>query len=320
MIRLDTVTSEQVVIGGLTVSRDTQFPGWRWSTHVRPLVGTEWCEVRHVGLMLSGRQAVLLRDGTEFTMEPGDVMDLPSWHDAWVVGDEPVVTIGWTGAKTWLGPLETLSDRVLATIVITDIVDSTNIALGIGDRAWSDRMAALESRTRDLIGQYHGRLVKFTGDGTLATFDGAHHPVHDELSALHTELLRAMLTLEVPIVAAVQGAAVGFGAELAALCDLVVMGDDASLSDPQATGENFAYHSYPRGQRIGRAIRTERYRLVEWKVPGEPADTAEIELYDYEMDPGESKNHAEEQPDVVSELRARLAQQPEATRWKQMQN
>jgi class 3 adenylate cyclase len=177
VIRLETVTSEQVVIGGLTVSRDTQFPGWRWSTHVRPLVGTEWCEVRHVGLMLSGRQAVLLRDGTEFTMEPGDVMDLPSGHDAWVVGDEPVVTIGWTGAKTWLGPLETLSDRVLATIVITDIVDSTNIALGIGDRAWSDRMAALESRTRDLIDQYHGRLVKFTGDGTLATFDGAARAV-----------------------------------------------------------------------------------------------------------------------------------------------
>jgi len=89
------------------------------------------------------------------------------------------------------------------------------------------------------------------------------------------------------------------------------------IRDPQATGEDFAYHSYPRGQRIGRAIRTERYRLVEWKIPGQPADTAEIELYDYETDPGETKNHAAEQPEIVAELRARLAQQPEATRWMQ---
>ena len=74
MIELDTVRSEQVTIGGLTVSRDTQQPGWRWSTHIKPIVGTEWCEVRHIGVVLSGRQAVLLRDGTEFTLQPGDVM------------------------------------------------------------------------------------------------------------------------------------------------------------------------------------------------------------------------------------------------------
>lgn len=177
VVRLETVSSEQVVIGGITVSRDTQYPGWRWSTDVKPLVGTEWCEVRHVGYMISGVQGVELRDGTEFVMGPGDVMDLPPGHDAWVIGNEPVVTIAWTGVKTWLGPLDSFLERVLATVVFTDIVDSTSLALRIGDRSWSDRVATLESRTRDLIGQHRGRLVKFTGDGTLATFDGAARAV-----------------------------------------------------------------------------------------------------------------------------------------------
>jgi iduronate 2-sulfatase len=71
-------------------------------------------------------------------------------------------------------------------------------------------------------------------------------------------------------------------------------------------------HVFPRSGRIGRALRTERYRLVEWKQPGAPAETAELELYDYQVDPAESKNLATSQPQVVAELRAQLAQYPEA--------
>ena len=63
---------------------------------------------------------------------------------------------------------------------------------------------------------------------------------------------------------------------------------------------------------IGRAIRTERYRLVEWKKIGEPAATAELELYDYEADPLERKNLAAAQPEIVAQLRALLAKHPEA--------
>jgi iduronate 2-sulfatase len=84
------------------------------------------------------------------------------------------------------------------------------------------------------------------------------------------------------------------------------------LRDPTARVRDHATHCYPRGERMGRAIRTERYRLIEWKKPGAPADTAEFELYDYEADPLETKNLAASQPTVVTQLRAILARHPEA--------
>jgi iduronate 2-sulfatase len=71
-------------------------------------------------------------------------------------------------------------------------------------------------------------------------------------------------------------------------------------------------HVYPRGKRIGRAVRTDRHRLVEWKVPDSPAVSAELELYDYETDPAETANVAGDLPETVARLRAILAKQPEA--------
>jgi iduronate 2-sulfatase len=86
----------------------------------------------------------------------------------------------------------------------------------------------------------------------------------------------------------------------------------SALRDPNLGTKNYIFHVYPRGERIGRAVRTTRYRLVEWKVPGASADTAELELYDYETDPLETKNLAATQPEVVSRMRAMLATLPEA--------
>ncbi len=90
-----------------------------------------------------------------------------------------------------------------------------------------------------------------------------------------------------------------------------------TLRDATQPTKDHVMHVYPRnapgtGPVIGRAIRTERYRLVEWKKIGAPADSAEIELYDYEADPLETENYAAQQPDVVKELRAILARHPEA--------
>lgn len=86
----------------------------------------------------------------------------------------------------------------------------------------------------------------------------------------------------------------------------------AAIRDPQATTKESIIHVYPRQQKLGRAIRTARYRLVEWKKPGDASETAELELYDYEQDPLETKNLAAEQPAVVKELQAILARHPEA--------
>jgi iduronate 2-sulfatase len=84
------------------------------------------------------------------------------------------------------------------------------------------------------------------------------------------------------------------------------------MDDPAAATKDYIIHAYPRGERIGRAVRTARYRLVEWKVPGDDLSKAIYELYDYDSDPGENKNLAKEKPEVVQELAAILAKQPEA--------
>jgi hypothetical protein len=84
------------------------------------------------------------------------------------------------------------------------------------------------------------------------------------------------------------------------------------LADPAAQTKEAIFHVYPRGGRIGRALRTGRYRLVEWKKPGASPESADIELYDYDADPGETKNVAADQPQVVARLRAMLQEQPEA--------
>ena len=86
----------------------------------------------------------------------------------------------------------------------------------------------------------------------------------------------------------------------------------ALLRNVETRTKDAIFHVYPRGELIGRAVRTPRHRLVEWKKPGAPADTAVLELYDYERDPLETRNHAAEQTETVAQLRAMLAAQPEA--------
>ena len=88
-------------IGGGTIGRAVLEPGWKWSTHVKPIAGTEWCEAPHFQYQVSGRMHVLMRDGSEFEVGPGEVSYLPAGHDAWVVGNEPVVVVDWQGMGTY---------------------------------------------------------------------------------------------------------------------------------------------------------------------------------------------------------------------------
>jgi hypothetical protein len=92
---------ELIKIGGGVVGRLTLEPGWRWSKHVKPIAGTEWCEAPHFQYQVSGKMHVKMTDGTEFDLGPGEVSALPQGHDAWVLGNEPVVVIDWAGASNY---------------------------------------------------------------------------------------------------------------------------------------------------------------------------------------------------------------------------
>ena len=92
---------ELVRIGGMTIGRASYEPGWKWSEHVGPTVGSSSCQVEHLGFVLSGRAMAAMDDGREFVMEPGHLFSIPPGHDSWVIGDEPYVSIHFLGAADY---------------------------------------------------------------------------------------------------------------------------------------------------------------------------------------------------------------------------
>ncbi|HLM10257.1 MAG TPA: cupin domain-containing protein [Thermoleophilaceae bacterium] len=85
--------ADVVQIGGQTVGRGVFEPGWRWSENVKPIAGTESCQVSHLGYCMSGRMKLYMDDGSEFEVGPGDVAAIPPGHDAEVIGDEACVFV-----------------------------------------------------------------------------------------------------------------------------------------------------------------------------------------------------------------------------------
>ena len=94
---IDKGTVEVVELDGATVMRTTFQPGWRWSECVKPVVGTESCQTHHLGYAISGHMHVVMDDGTELEIGPGEAMQIPPGHDAWIVGDEPYVGADFKG-------------------------------------------------------------------------------------------------------------------------------------------------------------------------------------------------------------------------------
>ncbi len=93
----DKLVLDLVSLGGVTVSRNVYQPGWRWSASIWPLVRSDGCQVRHAFYMVSGHMRVHMNDGAELEFGPGEVGIVPSGHDAWVVGQEPVELIDFGG-------------------------------------------------------------------------------------------------------------------------------------------------------------------------------------------------------------------------------
>lgn len=167
-----------VELGDLTIGMQTSQPGWRWSEHVKPTVGGAWCQARHVGFVISGSFAVDFPDGTSQTLKPGDVFDIPPGHDGYTVGSEPCTQVEWMGIRAWTGFITGIRSRVLATLLFTDLVDSTARASELGDARWRDLLSDYFARVRGELERFGGREVNTTGDGVLATFDGAARAVH----------------------------------------------------------------------------------------------------------------------------------------------
>jgi len=198
--RVDVIELDDVVVGRMTYE-----PGWRWSTEVKPIAGTELCEFHHVGLTLSGWLRVGMPDGTELELGPGDVFEIPPGHDAWVVGDVPWVSVDWEAMRSFGRGAEERRERVLATVLVTDIVDSTALASALGRSRWRELLAQHNELAQRVLDRHQGRLIKTTGDGLLALFDGTERAVQaaagiaDSLGRLDLRIRAGLHTGEVEL-------------------------------------------------------------------------------------------------------------------------
>ncbi len=216
--RIDIVELDDTVVGRMIYE-----PGWRWSVDIQPIAGTDTCQYHHLGITLSGRLRAQMPDGTELEIGPGDVFEIPPGHDAWVVGDEPWVSVDFEAMRTYGKQRDARDERTLASIVFTDIVDSTRRAEELGATRWRDLVGEHNRKASMAIDRHRGRLVKTTGDGVLAQFDGAERAVRaaaairEAAKGLGLEIRAGVHTGEVQTVAGdVRGIAVHTAARIMA--------------------------------------------------------------------------------------------------------
>jgi class 3 adenylate cyclase len=222
LLQLDGLEGRTVVLGDQTFTRTVLAPGWRWSTVVRPIVGTASCTFHHQGVVLRGRLRFRLDDGRELEAGPDDVFDIPPGHDAWVIGREPYESIEIGGAQGFGRALAGIGSYV-TSIMLTDIVNSTATLERVGEAAWQQMLASHIQRARRAIDEHHGVFVATTGDGLLATFDSAARAVrcaaelHRFAEAMGIRLRVGVHTGEVdPVPGNIRGMAVHIAARVAA--------------------------------------------------------------------------------------------------------
>ena len=185
--------SSQVRLGGTVVTRHVLQPGWSWEEHAQPQVGTTSCELYHRGVVLRGRMGVRTDDGDQLIIEPNHVFDLPPGHVTWVEGDEELVMVDWAGGAGFdTRPGE--ERRAMATILFTDIVDSTVAARDAGDVAWKRTLAMHDDVVRNVLAGFGGREIETGGDSFLVVFDGAERAIRCGLA-----LVEGLAAIRIPI-------------------------------------------------------------------------------------------------------------------------
>jgi class 3 adenylate cyclase len=178
------LTVRVVELGDITVGHFVNEPGWSWAECMRPTVGGDWCQARHLGMVLSGRLGVQFEDGTGFEVGPQEVFDIPPGHNGWVIGDEPVVQIEWAGIRAFAGFPTGIHSRILVTLLFTDVVGSTALAARLGNTRWRELLSGHFEAARGELERYRGREVDTTGDGLLATFVAPAPALHCALAIL----------------------------------------------------------------------------------------------------------------------------------------
>ena len=214
--------ADNVTLGELTVGRFVQQPGWRWSEQIKPIAGTDSCQFHHVGVGISGQGMIRMDDGDETLISAGTVFDIPPGHDQWVVGNEPAISILWGGWRGFGKPQ--VGERVLTTMLMTDIARSTERAADVGDAAWDQLLEHHNARIREVLARYRGSEINTTGDGFLAIFDGAARAIQaavdlrDAIGEMGLEVRAGVHTGEVEIVPGnIRGLAVHETARIMAL-------------------------------------------------------------------------------------------------------
>ncbi len=96
--------ADVVMLGERVVSRGAFEPGWRWSNNIKPIVGTDSCQVLHLGYCLEGRMRIYMNDGTEWDIGPGDVVSIQPGHDAEVLGDTQCTFIDFGDVTEYAKP------------------------------------------------------------------------------------------------------------------------------------------------------------------------------------------------------------------------
>lgn len=164
-------------LGDFVVGRITFEPGWQWSKDVRPIAQTEWCEYHHLGLMVEGLIRYFTPDGLEMEVGPGMLYEIMPGHDAVVVGDVAAVMYDFAGMRTFALPAAARTERVLTSLLCTDIVDSTATAERVGPAAWGTKLSDLNAECSRQVDKFRGKVAANTGDGVIAMFDGAERAV-----------------------------------------------------------------------------------------------------------------------------------------------